>query len=230
MIIGNGIIAKAFSAFKENDEVLIFASGVSNSGNTELRHFDRERNLLLDTIKTYPEKRLVYFSTCSILDPTVNVSPYVSHKLAMEEIVSANAERFLIVRLANIVGHGGNEHTLINYLFNAVKHQNSIQLWELAERNVMDQEDMVYVVSEILKNETINQTLNVASSKNLNVVEMLQTIEKHLNKKAQYTLVEKGSPLPIDTAAIKKYLKKIEDKKGTGILYFETLLANYYTT
>jgi nucleoside-diphosphate-sugar epimerase len=229
MIVGNGIIAKAFLTYKENDEVLIFASGVSNSTNLDQAQFERERLLLRTTIKENPTKTLVYFSTCSILDPSVNNGAYVAHKIAMEILVKENASRYLIVRLSNIVGVGGNEKTLINYLYQAVQKEKAIELWAQAERNVLGQEDMVYIVSEILNNQSRNQTLNVASATNLKVVAMLQSIERLQNKKAIYSIIDKGNPLPIDTAAIAPYLKVIEAEKGTGILYFETLLANYYS-
>jgi hypothetical protein len=59
--------------------------------------------------------------------------------------------------------------------------------------------------------------------------EMLTAIEKHLSKSANYSLIDKGSPLPIDISQIAPYLIQIETEKGKGILYFESLLANYYS-
>ena len=65
MIVGNGLIAKAFDNFKD-DKVIIFASGVSNSLEQRKQEFDRE-NILSNVINENPEK-IVYFSTCYFND------------------------------------------------------------------------------------------------------------------------------------------------------------------
>ena len=68
MIIGNGLLAQAFSEYNNNDEILIFASGVSNSLEEKESEFDREAKLLKSVITNYPDKTMVYFSTCSVYD------------------------------------------------------------------------------------------------------------------------------------------------------------------
>ena len=51
MIIGNGLIATAFKKSNENyDNVIIFASGVSDSKETTQACFDREEKLITDTL------------------------------------------------------------------------------------------------------------------------------------------------------------------------------------
>ncbi len=62
MIIGNGLIA---NLFKNNDEekVIFFASGVSNSLETDKSAFLREENLIRKTLEENPENAFIYFST-----------------------------------------------------------------------------------------------------------------------------------------------------------------------
>ena len=64
MIVGNGLIA---NLFRENDSenVVFFASGVSNSLETDKSAFLREENLLRKTLEENPEKIFIYFSTVS---------------------------------------------------------------------------------------------------------------------------------------------------------------------
>ena len=45
MVIGNGLVASAFSKYKNDDDVIIFASGVSNSSTNKKEEFEREINL-----------------------------------------------------------------------------------------------------------------------------------------------------------------------------------------
>ena len=65
-IIGNGLIAKAFQDFNFTKNCVIFASGVSDSADENNFNFAREFNLLENTVKNFKNKRLVYFSTCSL--------------------------------------------------------------------------------------------------------------------------------------------------------------------
>ena len=66
MVIGNGLLAKSFSKYKDDDQVIIFASGVSNSKEVNPEAFMREMDLLRSI--TNKDALLVYFSTCSVYD------------------------------------------------------------------------------------------------------------------------------------------------------------------
>src|SRR5690606_10434611 len=94
MIVGNGLIASAFqsSPLKDDPNIVVFASGVSNSRETSKDEFLRERQLLLETINQ--GKLILYFSTCSVYDPSQKDAPYITHKLEMEDLVrQSNAYR-----------------------------------------------------------------------------------------------------------------------------------------
>ena len=75
MIIGNGLIANVFGDYKENDNYVIFASGVSDSTNMDESAFKREEQLLNEITTLYKEKIIIYFSTCSIYDTQKKVPP-----------------------------------------------------------------------------------------------------------------------------------------------------------
>ncbi|HEX7869337.1 MAG TPA: NAD-dependent epimerase, partial [Chryseobacterium sp.] len=107
MIIGNGLIANALKSI-DTENILFFASGVSNSLENRSSEFDREYNLLKNTIENHPGKIFVYFSTCSIYDSSKNNSHYVLHKLKMEQIIADSCQQYFILRVSNAVGKGGN--------------------------------------------------------------------------------------------------------------------------
>jgi hypothetical protein len=106
MIIGDGDIA---SAIKDRDDILFFASGVSNSRETSKEEFDREMDLLRAQGNHH---HIVYFSTLSVF---YQDTPYTQHKLRMENLVKSVAHIYTIMRLGNITW-GKNPNTLINYL------------------------------------------------------------------------------------------------------------------
>ena len=61
MVIGNGSIAKVFKQeFGNDDSVIIFASGVSNSNEKNLSEYQRETILLQNTLTKFPEKKIVF--------------------------------------------------------------------------------------------------------------------------------------------------------------------------
>ena len=108
MIIGNGDIAQALKEV-DRDDLIFFASGVSNSSETRQSEFQRELDLLKDQKR---DKRLVYFSSLSILYSRID---YARHKRFMESAIEALFPSYTIIRLGNIAW-GKNPHTLINYL------------------------------------------------------------------------------------------------------------------
>lgn len=226
MIIGSGLIASEFFDLEENNSIVIFASGVSNSLETKNEKFKREEQLITNTINKYNNSLFVYFSTCSINDNTINQRPYVLHKLKMEDLIINSAENYLIVRLSNIVGKGGNKNTLFNYLVNAIKDNSNIHLWKNASRNILDIEDMGKVVRDIIKSGTKNTILNIANPNSYPVNEIVVRIEKHLQKTANLTIIEKGSHISIEINKTMPYIENLS--KDFSINYIDELLRKYH--
>ena len=126
MVVGNGLLANTFTPFKDNEDVIIFASGVSNSGCVDPVQFKRELNLVAKYKAS--EKLFVYFGTSSIEDPFLKGSLYIKHKLEIEFYIKANFKRYLIVRLPNVVGKTKNPNTLINFVYNAVQREQKMDI------------------------------------------------------------------------------------------------------
>ncbi|MEJ2497376.1 MAG: NAD(P)-dependent oxidoreductase, partial [Sulfurovaceae bacterium] len=84
MIIGNGMLAHEFSDYKDDNDIIIFASGVSNSGETRESEFEREKELLTKTIDNISSEKIIYFSTCAMYDKYFVNNRYTKHKLHME--------------------------------------------------------------------------------------------------------------------------------------------------
>ena len=228
MVVGNGLMAKTFSDYNNINDVIVFASGVSNSTETNPSKFKREYSLLIDTLKKYPDSKFIYFSTCSIDDEAVRNRPYVKHKLQLEDYIKSNAKNYLIFRISNVVGEQGNTNTIMNYLVHCVKNSIEIPLWRFAERNLIDADDVKIIVDDVIESQLSNRIVNVASRHNLRVISIVKEIEKYLNLEAKFNLLEKGNSLNIDTSQISLSLDKIEKIKGTGLQYIFNLLKKYY--
>lgn len=191
MIIGNGVLANAIKDF-DIENVIFFASGVSNSLENRTSEFEREINLLNSTIKEHPEKKLIYFSTCSIYDSSKSDSLYVLHKLNAEKIISEKCNKYSIFRVGNAVGKGGNTNTLINFLKHSIETDKKIQVHSKAKRVFIGVNDVALFINqniEIIE----NKIYNLVYPYQFSLEEVITPLEKHLNKKALYEIIDEGA-------------------------------------
>ena len=226
MIIGNGLIA---NLFRENDRenVVFFASGVSNSLETDKTAFLREENLIRKTIKENPNKIFIYFSTCSIYDSSKNGSSYVNHKLKMEQIVEELANQFLILRVSNAVGKGGNPNLLMNYLVNAFHQEKEITVHTLATRNLIDADDVKNITLKFINENSFNKIINVAYLENFSTSEILEILEKYFNKSAKKSFVKSGQSYLISIPEVENYFT--ENNLTNKEAYLCRILDRYYS-
>ncbi|SFM99886.1 NAD dependent epimerase/dehydratase family protein [Algoriella xinjiangensis] len=220
MIIGKGLIAKQF---QNHDDVVYFASGVSNSSETDKNQFLREENLVRETLNKYPKQLFIYFSTCSIYDSSKYNSLYVLHKLHMEELIKENAENYLILRVSNAVGEGGNPNLLMNYLARQIKSNATITIHNNATRNLVDVEDVRDITLQYIASNNWNKIVNVAYIENFFIPEIIQSFEENLNLKTNIISEDKGEHYSIDVHEL-DYEFTIQDKYE----YLANLIKKYY--
>lgn len=225
MIIGNGLIASLFTN-NDRENTIFFASGVSNSLETKPEEFLREENLIKNTIAENEEKIFVYFSTCSIYDSSKTGSDYVLHKLKMEQLIKKLCPKFLILRVSNAVGNGGNPNLLMNYLIRAVKSNETINVHTKATRNLIDVDDIRNITLEILEKQSLNKIVNVAYIQNYSIIELMEIIERHYNRSIKTNFIKDGSGYEISIPDIENYY--IKNKKNSKKKYLIDILRKYY--
>lgn len=227
MVVGNGLLARAFSKYNSNDDIVIFASGVSNSKTTDENQFEKEIILLLNAISKYPNAKFIYFSSLGVYDPSIKDTDYIKHKLLIESLIANSKRNYLIFRVSNAVGKSNNPFTILNYIVNAVKFDKEITIWSKAERNLIDIEDIVNVVDNCIDREN-NSILNLAWKENIKVVDLLKSIELFYHKKAKVNYIEKGASFTIDTGASTKYLNALSSYNYSTNEYVQLLLNRYF--
>ena len=227
MVIGTGMIAKAFESYLDQDNFMIFASGVSDSTHAPSGAFRREQELLTASIQLHPDKQLVYFSTCSIYDESLKDSAYLQHKKEMEALIRALHKRFVIFRLSNPVGKTTNTSTLVNFFIKNINQGLHFEAWSNASRNIIDIDDMYTVCNDILQTgSSKNETINIANLENYSIPFIISAIENHLRKKGNYTLVNKGDSPDIPTEAVEPYFRKFHISFGAD--YLSAVLQKYF--
>jgi nucleoside-diphosphate-sugar epimerase len=201
MVVGHGLLGRAFSAYADDDRFVIFASGVANSLATDPASFAREHRLFADVASRLGSACLVYFSTLSVLEPGP-LSAYVEHKLAMED-QARSLTSYLVVRLPQVVGRSDNPATLVNFLVRRILSGGEFELWVDARRNLIDVEDVVKIVGHILQTGSIrNDIVDIASPFSLRAEDLVHMIERILGKCAVARKVHAGHAPPVDIAGV----------------------------
>jgi len=220
MIIGNGLIANAFLDYSDSDNVIIFASGVSNSLETNEKEFELEKELIYKSLDK--NKTLVYFSSAICYDK--NKEKYIDHKREIEKLIRDKSENFIIIRLPQVIGNGGNKNTLINFLVNRIKNDEEINVYDGVKRSLIDVEDLKNIVDYLLKQR--NYGLHSLNHIELISIERLVIlISKKLKKYPKIKLVP-GEKLPKfdNDELINDVLKKLGiDPNG----YTDRLIKKY---
>lgn len=225
MIIGRGLIASLFIN-DDREDTVFFASGVSNSLENRAEEFLREEHLIRKTLEENKEKIFVYFSTCSIYDSSKTGSDYVLHKLKMEQLIKNSCERYLILRVSNAVGSGGNPNLLMNYLIRSIKNKETINVHTKATRNLIDAEDMKKITFELLDDQTFNKIVNVAYTQNYAIIEILEIIERFYDTKLDLNLIKSGSGYDINVPDVEAYF--VKNNLTNKDAYLCEILQKYY--
>ena len=226
MIVGRGLIALAFNeSYKENHSFTIFASGVSNSNETDPLQYMREKQMILDHIDN--QSVFVYFSTCSVYDSYLNASKYVQHKLEMELLIKNQCNRFVLFRLPQVAGFSKNKNTLMNYFSNKIINDDQFELFDV-ERNIIDINDVFRIIDNYLNLDSshyLNRIINIAFPKNIKVISLVNVMESFYNKKAKYTIRKiQGYSLNIEIEErVRKSFISLDVNE-----YLSTILSKYY--
>lgn len=208
MVVGNGLVAKGFECYEKNDNVVIFASGVSNSTEFRKREFEREFRLLKNL--SINKQVLVYFSSCSIYDKTLQDTPYVLHKKEIENYISNKFENFIIFRLPTLIGNTANKNTLFNFFFNKIIDGETIPVYKKAFRYIIDIDDISKVLPKMIDDRNYwGQKVNVVLNKPISTLEIIKVFEEELKLTADTELLEKGQNFIIDNNIFLELCKKI---------------------
>ena len=203
MVIGQGLLAKAFNRYKDSNKVLIFASGVSNSKETDLTMFKREHAILTSYSNT--DLKLIYFSTISVVDESLKESLYVQHKLSMEKYIAENFKNFIIFRLPNVVGHTPNKHTFFNSIKESILTKQRVKVLSNATRYLIDVDDLTEYLPQLIEEEN-RKVINVCFNNKTSVQELTEMIGDALHTPYKIELVEGGSDYEVASSTFLSYI------------------------
>ncbi|NTF33481.1 NAD-dependent epimerase/dehydratase family protein [Rhizobium skierniewicense] len=225
MIIGRGLVASAFVPYFESDQdVIVFAAGVSNSGETRAEEFLREEKMLRGYLEAAGQ--LIYFGSCSVFDPEMANTQYVHHKLEMEALVSSYRGN-AIFRLPQVVGTSSNSNLLTNFLHQKIENGERFNLWKNARRNLIDVDDIAAIVTHMIRTgDSKAGVYNIASPFSVSILDIVEVFEKVSGKKAVYSLIDAGSGYDIDVPDVKRAASDLNISFDED--YIERTIRKYY--
>jgi nucleoside-diphosphate-sugar epimerase len=219
MIIGRGLIAKAFEKYNNNDNVIIFSSGVSNSLETRDVEFEREESLLKSNLLL--DKKFIYFSTVSVVDGSLK-TPYINHKIKMEKMISDNHSNYLIFRLPIVIGNNANKITFFNSLKDKINNNEELEVFNVS-RYLIDVDDLSMTLPRLIDDEfEKNKKMNICFDNFSSVKEIIERMEFYLKKTSDKVYIDCDSNKPVDNQYFNTLFKKSKD-------YNEIIYQKYLT-
>lgn len=226
MVVGDGMMASSFSAFRGNERVVVYAAGVSNSLETDPAAFAREATRLQQVREAHPGKLMVYFGTCSVDDADRRDTPYVAHKLMMESLLERHGAPWIVLRLPLAIGPGRRGHTLAPYLYERITRGESFEVWEHSTRYPVDVADVLRIARRIIDvSANWNRRINVAL-RPFPVPEFVRIMESIVGKPAVYTRVPRGRHYAIDCPEVRALARELELDYSER--YLERVLRKYF--
>jgi len=223
MIVGNGQLAQVFEDCDNND-VCIFASGVSNSNCQDPKEFERERNLLLKTLEKNKDKKFVYYSSCALSAKEYPKNDYYKHKEYMENIIKEYSSNYYIFRIPQLFGNLILHKTLINFIYQSIKQEHRFNIYDKAYRYVIEVNDVKKLVLEYLKHSKSCITVDLANSYRYKVVDIVNIFEELLDKKAIYNFVEKDDQYTLDLSKVTAFIEDFDIDINFGEEYLKNKL------
>lgn len=204
LVYGSGMIAKAFLKVGLPKDVVIIAAGVSNSQESSLSEFKREQEMIESILLKHQSKKIVYFSSCSVYQ--LNSSPYVKHKLAMENLIEKNTNNHLIFRLPQVVGITKN-NTIISYFVKSIVKRDNITVHRKTTRSLIDVQDIVRVVLlSIVDKSCLNSTIDICNGTKVPVYDIVIAIGKILSIEPKVNIIDLGESYEIPCSRLKQLL------------------------
>lgn len=222
-----GAIAERFLQLNTQFKTLFFAPNTDNSQQTSSTLIEEESNELRQLISLNPNSKIVYFSSCSVLDPSLVASSYVIYKQSMEALVQRIAPSYLIVRLPQVISRQLAESNLSRYIVDRVLSGEPFEIWSGAIRNFIDLDDVFEIVRGLLQNQKYhNQIVNVANPNSVPVIDFVQTVESVFGLEANYQIIDKSSQYDIDVSPISGIISEL--KISFDDSYLARTIAKYY--
>ena len=221
-ILGNGLVSNSLSQLKSECDIVLFASGVSDSRETSLSSFQRERAMLVSALQRYQNHKFIYFSSTIVSIPFVDTA-YSAHKRAMEKLLLTADSRHLVVRLPQLVGPTKSP-TLVAFLRSQICSGSTVTLQARAKRRLLCHTDLKRFVGLFLRMKTLPSVVTIAPKFTVSPFEISCFIADYYGiSNFRYEIVDSGYEDIADISFIESICAR--DDEVLGLSYWKTVLS-----
>jgi nucleoside-diphosphate-sugar epimerase len=143
------------------------------------------------------------------------------------EALAREAPRHLVARLPQVVGDTPNPHTLTNALRDAIVEGREVRVWQHAERNLVDVDDVVAIVAAVLDDASRDRvTITVAGPESIAILDLVRVFERVLGRAATTRVEPRGASARIDASEARRYAERAGVSFAPG--YIERVVRKYY--
>lgn len=235
MIIGSGLLATSLKdyfdkVYLNHDNYLIFASGVSNSGENRDSEFEREINLLKQSVSKNIDRTIIYFSSSALVNEKNSELGYYKHKLKMENLIS-KTNNFIILRLPQVIGDSSNKNTMLNFFISTIENDAKLYIKKNAYRYFVGIDDVASFLCLLIQNNIKNIMFNFANPYRYRVVDVIRIISKVLNKNyTNFELIDETDGYVVDFTMMNEFLDRYQVKFDFSEEYLEQKIKKLYVT
>lgn len=186
-VIGSGLIGRTFQRVDSGvpiEPLIVIAAGVSDSRCIDEEEYTREYDLILKTCVD-ASVPVTYISSYSIHEQQTRSSMYIRNKLRCEQVVLKANRKNTILRLPNVVGTGGNQNNILQFLIEKIRSQSLFKLIEGVHRNFIDVEDIPKFLEFALTNYPEDRVYEMVHPKSYSIMEVLKVLENYLGISAK---------------------------------------------
>lgn len=238
-IIGTGFLARHLREIEHtHPNVTMLAAGVSLWRNSD-DDYERETKLVDETIRNCRRsgRTLVFFSTASMSmyggpgcrgredEPVYPVTPYGTHKLALERRVQESGVSHLVLRLGYVVGPHVPSNRLIPALIEQIQ-SGTLTEYRSARRDMIDVTDWLKVIDLLLATQVTGEVVNVATGHSVPIKLIIDHLEKRLGTRAHREIVDEGTAHHISVDRLRRLVPRVLEM-GFGPGYHETVIDRY---
>lgn len=215
VVHGAGMMASAMNGLS-NAGAAIFAAGVSNSKETRIEEYEREKKTLYWFMENNKDKTLIYFSSYAAEQ---GGSPYAIHKREIEKTIRKKVKDYIIVRLPQVAGRTNNSSTLLKFLIHSACKKQRITLQRYSYRNLIDVCDVARVVGCFLDKGIKREIIPVGPIRPISIFDIVEKVEQIIQRKIKFEIVDCGDYQCADLARAKEILTKQDPIFAEGYQY-----------
>lgn len=219
------MIARACAPLASRNDLLIFASGVSDSSEAGPEPYLRETALLNKYLHAAEGRTLIYFSTCSINDPEQRSRPYQQFKLRMEEhIITTAPHRALIIRLPQVMGHPARSAQLGGALLHCLKAHTVFRVHIHACRYLFYAGDIPLAIECLSAGGGRTEVINAAHDNCCQMPEIIEIFHQLTGGGLQVQTIDKGHCYKIEN---EDFLKRTTSRSAEFLARPEAIISRF---